>query len=144
MAEAHSPSTNRCDNAASLIRRPTISERRRRLPRQAAHRVARYRLEGDRGLDWQECRVLDLSLLGAGLEISEIAGREVLGRSILVEVQTASPLTGSLKTTQFAGVIRDARAEPGRAVRVGVQFVGDLSWSERALIDAYDRMRIPW
>jgi hypothetical protein len=44
----------------------------------------------------------------------------------------------------LVGVIRDVSSESERATRLGVQFVGDLSWSERALLEAYERMRLSW
>jgi hypothetical protein len=93
---------------------------------------------------WHDCRVLDLSVVGAGLEIYEPASDDLVGCEVSVQLQTASVLTGTLKNSSLVGVIRDVSSESERATRLGVQFVGDLSWSERALLEAYERMRLSW
>ena len=83
-------------------------------------------------------------MLGAGLEIREPLSGDLLGHVVALQVQTASALTGALKDSRLAGVIRDVDSESKRGTRLGIQFVGDLPWSERALVEAYGRMRMTW
>jgi hypothetical protein len=96
-------------------------------------------LKDDPGAAWGECQVLDFSVLGARLVISESVPNDLIGREIAVEFQTA----GASNSTRWVGVIRNVDSGPEGGIRVGIQF-GDLSWSEQAVLDSYDRMRISW
>jgi PilZ domain-containing protein len=126
------------------VKGPDIYEPRRRVPRQEAGRPGRYLLQGDPQTARRACQVLDISLLGARLEVFEPAGNELIGREVTVEVQRASALTGTLKTSRLVGVIRDVSPGPEGGVRVGIQFMGDLPWAERAVLEAYERMQMFW
>ena len=44
-------------------------ERRRRVPRQAVRWSGKCLLEDEAGAGWAECQVLDISLIGVGIEI---------------------------------------------------------------------------
>ena len=121
-----------------------MPERRRRVPRQEVGRPGRFRFEDDPASPWGECRLLDISVLGAKLEIVEPARRDLIGREITIEVQKAGALTGALINSRLVGVIRNVASGSDGGIQVGIQFVGDLPWSERALLESYDRMRLFW
>ena len=121
-----------------------MDERRRRVPRQEVGRPGKYIFEDDPESAWGECQLLDISVLGARLEIFKPARNDLVGREITVEVQRAGALTGALVSSRLVGVIRNVSAGSNGGIRVGIQFVGDLPWSEGALLESYDRMRLFW
>jgi hypothetical protein len=116
-----------------------MSERRRRVPRLEAVWPGRYVFKDDPSSAWRECRILDLSVLGARLEIFESVPGDLVGREITVEFQTP----GAAKVSRMMAVIRNVGSGSEGGIAVGIQF-GELSWSDRALLDSYDRMRIFW
>jgi hypothetical protein len=121
-----------------------MPEQRRRVPRQEVARSGKYAFEDNPQSAWIECRVLDLSVLGVRIEIFEPDPNVFIGRGITIETEKESTLTGELKAARLVGVIRNVASESNGTTQVGIQFVGDLTWSERALLDSYDRMRLSW
>jgi hypothetical protein len=88
-------------------------------------------IEGDAGETWRDCRVLDISSAGAGLELLDTTAEETEGRNIVLAVH--------LKAT-----VRNATAgkAPDR-VRVGAQFV-DLSTPELDYIKSLVTVGARW
>ncbi|HXQ18605.1 MAG TPA: PilZ domain-containing protein [Acidimicrobiales bacterium] len=117
-----------------------MPERRRRVPREGADWLGKYIFEDDPEPAWGECHVLDISVLGARIEIVEPIGNEIIGREIAVEIPMP---TGISNRNRFVGVIRNVSPGSDGGIQVGIQFV-ELSWPERAMLDSYNRMRIVW
>jgi PilZ domain len=105
-------------------------ERRRLLPRQFADWRGRYLIEGDQDQRWRECRVVDISSGGAGLELVDTTVGEVEGHRIALGLQ----LIGTVRHTETMG--------SGR-VRVGTEFVAQ-SDEERAFMAALERLNARW
>jgi hypothetical protein len=114
--------------------------RRRRVPRQSADWFGKCLVEDDPAAAWHECRVIDVSLLGAGIEVFGFARRDVVGERLAVEVEDPA---GSSFMVRFVGEIKNVRDEPRGRVRLGLEFL-DLSTNERAIIDLLQQMRMNW
>jgi hypothetical protein len=114
-----------------------VHERRRRLPRQGADWPGRYTLDGE---TWGACEVLDISILGAGVELFEPPDGELMGRQITVEVETPA---GASITLRMTGQIRNIAPGPKGGTRVGTEFA-NLSETERAILDVLEHMRVVW
>lgn len=107
-----------------------MSELRRLLPRQFADWSAKYAFEGGADESWHDCRVVDISSAGAGLELGDATLDEAVGRNIVLAVH----LRGQLRN-----------AVPGRhdGVRAGVQFLG-LSRAEHEYLDSLAILQAKW
>ena len=83
---------------------------RRAVPRQPADWVGFYRFDDVRNEHWRACRILDISPLGAGVEIFDI--------------QRDAPLEGALSLSlELRGVPRNVILdEDQRSARLGVEF----------------------
>jgi hypothetical protein len=114
-------------------------ERRRRVPRQEADWFGRCVVADDPGASY-DCRVVDISMLGAGVEVFHFPPRDVLGRRLDVDVQPPASVSFSI---HFVGEIRNAGTGPRGRVRLGLEFV-DLSEDERSIVDMLERMRMTW
>jgi PilZ domain len=128
-----------------------MEAKRRRVPRQEAGWPGKCGFEDDPETAWYECMVLDISILGAGLEIYDpdqpILGAEfdpdgtsLIGHRVTVDAHTAG---GGSVSIRFTGIIRNVRSGPLGTIRAGVEFLG-LSEVERTMLDALERMRIVW
>ena len=118
-------------------------EKRRRLPRQETDWPGKYTIEGIPGRRmWGACEVLDISILGAGIELSEVIedGDDLIGHSILVEVQTPA---GAAVTLQILGEIHYLSAGSRGGTRVGIEF-GHLSETEKTILNVLEHMRAVW
>lgn len=87
-----------------------MERQRRAHPRQAINWGGEYIIEGDADDRWRECRVVDVSTAGAGLELLEMPPGLCEGR-IIVAVR----LHGDIKNS---GPGSDGR------FRVGIEFAG--------------------
>jgi hypothetical protein len=83
-----------------------MSERQRRLPRQEADWPGTCTFEAG---TWGLCEILDISILGAGLEVFEPPPGELVGREITVEVETPA---GASITLRMTGQIRNVAVGP--------------------------------
>jgi hypothetical protein len=103
---------------------------RRLLPRQFADWHGKYMIEGDPEERWRECRVVDMSSAGAGIELLDVSPEETKGRRIALAVH-------------LSGEVRHAK--PGRedSLRVGIQFV-DLTEAERTYLESLAHLRALW
>jgi hypothetical protein len=100
----------------------TQQKLKRLLPRQFADWRGWYMIEGDPAQRWRECRVVDISTAGAGLELLDAKPDETEGRRIILAVQLHAE-------------VRHVHQNEENGVRVGTQFVG-LSDAERAYIQS--------
>ncbi len=104
-------------------------ENRRRVPRQPAGWAGLCHVEGGSVVGWwQDCRVIDISMLGLGITFHHPRPSELVGRGISLEI----PAAGDSVKIRFEGEIKSAAAIPEGTVRVGIEFVG-LSEAERAI-----------
>ena len=117
-----------------------MNERQRRLPRQEADWLGKFTIEGVPGGAWGACVVVDISILGAGLELFGVIPPEFVGHQILVEVQTPA---GASITLQMVGEIRYSSAGSQGGTRVGIEF-GHLSETEQAILNVLEHMRVVW
>jgi hypothetical protein len=103
---------------------------RRFLPRQYADWPGTYRIEGDPEPRWSDCRVIDISSAGAGLELLDAPDDATDGHRILVAVH-------------LHGEIRNTRVEGDGRSRVGIQFV-DLTPADRAYLASLTQLDALW
>jgi len=103
---------------------------RRLLPRQFADWRAKCMFVDDPGERWHECRVVDVSSAGAGLELPETAPCDVAGNSVIVVIQ-------------LRGELRNSRAGKTQGTRMGIQFV-NLTESERSYLDSLEELKALW
>jgi len=124
----------------------TVQAKRRRLPRQEAQWHGKYTIESGPSGVWGACEILDISILGAGLELFEDSRHlpstegDPIGRWILVEVQTPA---GASITLQMVGEIRYSTEGKQGGTRVGIQF-NDLSETEQAILNVLEQMQAVW
>jgi hypothetical protein len=123
-----------------------VVEMRRRLPRQDANWQGKYTVEGGTPGVWGACEILDISILGTGLELFEDPQRllptisDLIGRPILVEVQTPA---GASISFQMMGEIRYTTPGNRGGVRVGLEF-SQLSETEQAILNVLESMQAVW
>jgi PilZ domain len=121
------------------------AEERRRVSRQDADWVGTWRLADHPDATSFECKVLDISKLGAGIEIDQSRQVDLIGQKITV---TAQPLAGGSVSVRFVGMVRHVHRKventefrggaQGRISRLGIEFVS-LSNEEIATLDAIGR-----
>ncbi len=117
-----------------------MEEERRRVPRQNADWMTRFRLVGERRRQWHDCLVVDISALGIGLEFSDALPAELLGRRLVVEV--SSPIGNSI-TVLVEAEVRYAAHQATGGWLVGAEFSG-LSEMERSVLNSLELMQIAW
>lgn len=103
---------------------------RRLLPRQVVDWPGAYSVDEDPAGIWGDCRVIDISSGGAGLEIP-FPHREVqVGETVLL-------------TIQLRGGVRDSRVRGENRLRVGIEFMG-VSERERAYLESLADLHVRW
>ena len=112
-------------------RKPRGRERRRDA-RQGAGWLGTYLLPEQREAGWAECRILDISTSGAGLELFGPPWPPEGEECDLVVRLDATTAIGP-RTLELPCVIRNSAASRFGFVRVGVEFVG-LTSEERRLL----------
>jgi hypothetical protein len=117
-----------------------INETRRRLPRQPADWRGTYYFVEDDSVDPGECRVVDISRMGTGVELFGNAPTEPIGHRLAVDV--GGPAGGSI-AMHMEGVVRNATRVASGGLRLGVEFV-NLSATEVAMLDSLEQMQIAW
>ena len=117
-------------------------ERRRRVPRQVAGWTGKYCIEGEDAGAWHECHVLDISVIGVGIEMfGPVADPDrLVGQRVVVEANTPSGASLSVRTR---GEVRNVRPGVQGGTRVGMEFV-DLTDTERSILDALVAMGAMW
>jgi hypothetical protein len=107
-----------------------MGELRRLLPRQAANWGGTYVVEADPEKRWRDCRVIDISSLGAGFELLDAPPEATEGQRIFVAVH-------------MRGEIRNSRASKGGHLRVGTQFI-DLTDEDRVNLASLTELNALW
>lgn len=117
-------------------------EYRRRVPRQYAGWTGKYSIEGDGPEDWHECRILDISLIGIGLELfgPRFDHDDLSGQRIVVETHTPA---GASLSIRARGEVRNVAHGANGGTRVGLELV-DLSDLERSILEALTVMDAFW
>lgn len=117
-------------------------ERRRRVPRQYAGWTGKYCIEGARPEAWHECRILDISLVGIGVELfgPVPVHDELMGARIVVETHTPA---GESLSIRARGEVRNVVPGAAGGTRVGLELV-DLTDLERSILDALVVMEALW
>lgn len=118
----------------------TMVRHQRRVPRQQVGWDGKCLLDDDPTTGWVECLVLDISVIGVGIEVFDRLPRDLIGRRIAVDVQP--PNSGSMNI-HMVGEVRNTGPGRNGGVRVGMEFV-DLNDTERSILDALEMMQIAW
>ena len=105
---------------------------RRRDRRQGAGWLGAYLLPAQPSIGWAECRVLDISSSGLGLELYGPPWPPD-GEEAELRVKLDASVAKGLGVVELPGVIRNRAASRFGFVRVGVEFVG-LTSEERRLV----------
>ena len=103
---------------------------RRFLPRQFTDWRGKYMFEGDPDERWRDCRVIDVSSAGAGLELLDTTPEETDGRHIILAVH-------------LRVAVKNAGPARGQILRVGTQFV-DLTDAESAYLASLAEVDAHW
>ncbi len=122
------------------MRKGTGVEKRRRVPRQAAGWQGQCAVGTDPDLGWEDCRVVDISVLGAAVLVGDAPMSDLAGKTLTVRV---APLTGGSVSLTFVGAVRNVTARVGTGMRIGIEFVG-LSEMERSIMNALEVMEAVW
>jgi hypothetical protein len=107
-----------------------VDQLRRIVPRQLADWEGTYLVESDPERRWRDCRVIDISSAGAGLELEDAPDVASPGNIVYVAVH-------------LRGEIRNTQPLNGDRLRVGVQFV-DLSSRERTYLRSLEAIDARW
>ena len=105
-------------------------ELRRLIPRQFVGWNGRYVIDGASEQRWQDCRLIDISSAGAGLELVGSTVAEVEGQRIVVSLQ----LKGETR--------HSSESAPGR-IKVGIEFV-ELTEAEKAYMASLQKLDARW
>ena len=103
---------------------------RRILPRQFADWRGKYLFEDKPDRVWRDCRVLDVSSAGAGLELQGVNSYEPVGSRILLAVH-------------LRGDLRSAQPTSSGHLRAGIKFI-DLTTGEREYLDSLAELQATW
>ncbi|MGA2520957.1 MAG: PilZ domain-containing protein [Acidimicrobiales bacterium] len=107
-----------------------IYQLRRFLPRQFADWEGTYLVEADPEMRWRDCRVVDISSAGAGVELIDPPAGVTEGNRIFISVHLQAE-------------IRHTTEARGERLRVGAQFV-ELSEAERAYMAELNQLQARW
>jgi hypothetical protein len=107
-----------------------MEQLRRILPRQFADWRGKYLFEDDPERCWRDCRVLDVSSAGAGLELRGMDTEALIGSRMLLAVH-------------LRGDLRSARPTTAGHLRAGIKFV-NLTAGEREYLDSLAELQATW
>ena len=106
-------------------------EGRRRVPRVETDAwPARFFVQGEPH-SGKECRVLDISIMGVGLEVSGEHPAQLVGRRLVVHVQAPGGASVGLR---LVGLVRYASEDPSGAARAGLE-LDDYGETERQILE---------
>jgi len=115
-------------------------ERRRRVPRVSAGWLGKYRVEDDPQSDWGECQLIDISIVGVGLELFGVVPDDLIGHQLAVEVHTP---VGASVSIRLVGEVRNSGPGPEGGTRAGMEFV-DLSETEQQMLHVMELLQVVW
>jgi hypothetical protein len=107
-----------------------VHELKRFVPREFADWNGSYLINSDLAESWRECRVIDISSAGAGLDLLHAPPEVAVGQRILVAVH-------------LPGEIRNSTQKQDGVLRVGTQFI-DLTDAERSYLESQQRLAVHW
>ena len=107
-----------------------MQARRRLLPRQFTDWKGKYMVEDDPDQSWRDCRIVDVSSAGAGVELVDATENESSGCRIILAVH-------------IAGVVRYSESLKNDGRRVGIQFM-ELTDAERIYIESLESLGAVW
>ncbi len=87
-------------------------------------------IEGDPDERWRDCRIVDMSSAGAGLELLDASHEETAGRNIIIALQ-------------FRGEVRHALPSRTEGIRSGVRFV-DLTEEHQIYLQSLTELQAVW
>ncbi|MGD0380651.1 MAG: PilZ domain-containing protein [Acidimicrobiales bacterium] len=103
---------------------------RRLLPRQFADWGGAYLIEDEPERRWRDCRVIDISSAGAGVELIDAPWEASAGNHILIAVH-------------LRGEIRHTGPSQGDRLRIGTQFVG-LTDAQGEALASFESVEARW
>lgn len=116
-------------------------ELRRRAPRLNTQGWSgRYTVEDKPESGWNECEVIDISVLGIGVKLFSTESEQLVGHRLVVHVQAP---VGESVSIRLLGRVMNVRNEPDGAIRAGLEFVG-LSETERTILKLMELMKVAW
>ena len=101
----------------------------RRVLRREVDWVTRYMLEDNRDQAWRECRVLDVSRGGAGVELADTTLDEARAHRVVLEFEIPPAVL------RLRGEVRHAGPGSGGSVHVGLEFAS-LTALERDMLNS--------
>jgi len=107
-----------------------IHQLRRFVPRQFADWDGTYLVATDLERRFRDCRVVDISSAGAGIELLDVPAEVTEGTRLFVAVHLQAE-------------VRHVRPPKGDRVRVGTQFV-DLTEAEHAYLNSLTELEARW
>lgn len=114
--------------------------KRRRAPRVSAGWPGKCRAEGDAVNAWSECRLIDISILGVGIEIVGAVPTDLVGRRLVVE---ANAPVGASVALRLIGEVRHMSSEAHGGIVVGLEFI-DLSETEQKILRVMEVLDVAW
>jgi c-di-GMP-binding flagellar brake protein YcgR len=115
-------------------------EFRRRVPRTIVDSwTAWYIDQDDSDSAWKECRVMDISLIGVGLQLLGVQS-DLIGHQLVVQVQAP---VGESVTLRLKGRVVNLGDYPQDMTRAGLEFVG-LAEMERSILGVLEQMQVAW
>ncbi|MGA3147844.1 MAG: hypothetical protein ABSF33_10240 [Acidimicrobiales bacterium] len=100
------------------------------MPRQFTDWRGKFMFENDPEHRWRDCRVLDVSSAGAGLELLGTRQDQIVGGRLLLAVH-------------LRGELRNVGRGRDDCLRAGIEFV-DLTDGERAYLDSLAELQVAW
>lgn len=97
----------------------------------------RCAVEDEPPLEWTDCEVVDVSLIGAGIDIWADSASDLTGCRLIVEIW---PPIGDSVVLRFSGRVSRVNQESAFHSRVGLVFEG-LSESERSILEVIERLQ---
>jgi PilZ domain-containing protein len=115
---------------------------KRRVPRQSVVVWSgKYVFEHDPEAGWEQCRVIDISVIGVGLELMGPVPDDLVGLAIVAEVYPPSA-SGAITVRLLGNVVNTGPTRTG-GLRVGVEFSG-LSETELSILGAMEMTETAW
>lgn len=84
--------------------------------------------------------MMDISVIGVGLELFGAVPEDLIGHQLAVEVHT--PIGASV-SIRLVGEVRNTGPGPEGGTRVGLEFV-DLSETERQMLHVMELLQVVW
>jgi hypothetical protein len=114
---------------------------RRRAPRARTEPwPGKYVIDDDTWSVWNECRLLDISVLGIGLELLGPVAPNLVGRPLVIHIDVAG---GQALSLRFAGTVRYLGPGQLGGTKVGVEFTS-LSDDERSVLSLMQHLDLGW